>query len=113
MRDLILFRGMPGSDLIPTASLLCEQVHAVGDDIESREHDLEKVNFAMSLGRRVVSVAGSFVDQSDMQDYFDLAASHGYTVHTVVVENRSGIETPHGKTQGFMQWLLDAFEVIL
>jgi len=48
-----------------------------------------------------------------MQDYFDLAAFHGYTVHTVVVENRSGVETPHGKTQGFMQWLLDAFEVIL
>lgn len=48
----------------------------------------------MLLGTRIV-VSNTFTTEWEMKPYLDLAEKHGYTVFTVIVENRHGNKDTH------------------
>lgn len=52
----------------------------------------------MLLGTRIV-VSNTFTTEWEMKPYLDLAEKHGYTVFTVIVENRHGNKDVHNVPQ--------------
>jgi hypothetical protein len=48
-----------------------------------------------------------------MKVYYDMAKTYGYTVFSVIVENRHGGENLHGVPEDKVQIMKDRFEVKL
>ena len=48
-----------------------------------------------------------------MQPYYDLAEKHGYTVYSLVVENRHGGVNEHGVPEDKLEIMKNRFEIKL
>lgn len=109
-RIVVLFRGLPNSGK-STLSRLLTQVTFAADDYfidadgvyrydpsfarEAHRQCITNTEVAMRHGLRI-GVANTFTRQWEMQPYFDLAAKYGYTIFSVVVENRHENPTSNG-----------------
>ena len=106
--DLILVRGVSGSGKTTIANLFGGKIIAADDYFgEGYEFDPSKLPHAhefcyntvsdwMSNGEPKIVVHNTFTRDSEMENYFSLAEEKGYTVHTVIVENRHGSSDTHG-----------------
>jgi len=129
---LYLVRGLPGSGKSTFAKML------VGDkDYCHKEADMyfvdhegnykfrpakikdahawcqEEVDFLMRLEHSPVVVSNTFTQEWEMQPYIDLAKKYGYTVFTIIVENRHGGTNTHDVPEETLTRMRDRFEVKL
>lgn len=123
MKDLILFRGIPGSGKSSLAVMLCEN-NVAADMYWDRYHNGEfigaKIKQAhqwckdqcevmLKAGERKVAVHNTFTTEKEMQPYIDLAEQYGYRVHTVIVENRHGNVSVHNVPEASLTKMRDRF----
>lgn len=62
---------------------------------------------------REIAVSNTFTQEWEMQPYFELAKKYGYTVFTVIVENRHGGKNIHDVPQEALDRMKNRFEVKL
>lgn len=132
MKNLILFRGLPGSGKSSLSAALCDKVFSADmffEDMGSNgdlvyKFDVTKLKDAhawcqsqtekaLSEGVSIVGVANTFTQEWEMKHYMDLAKKYGYRISTVIVENRHGGENIHGVPVEKIEQMEDRFEVKL
>lgn len=127
MKQLILFRGLPGSGKSSLAESLCEDVWSA--DLYFERHgeyffDASKLKWAhewcrshvansMISGSQIIGVANTFTQDWEMQPYFDLAKKYNYRISTVIVENRHESENMHGVPFDKIKQMKGRFEIKL
>ena len=60
-----------------------------------------------------VAVSNTFTQEWEMKPYYDMAKTYGYTVFSVVVENRHGGENVHGVPVDKLEVMKNRFEIKL
>jgi hypothetical protein len=60
-----------------------------------------------------IVVSNTFTQEWEMEPYFKLAEKYGYTVFSVIVENRHGGKNEHGVPEEKVQVLKDRFQIKL
>ena len=60
-----------------------------------------------------IVVSNTFTQEWEMEPYFKLAKEYGYTVFTIVVENRHGGVNQHGVPEDKLQMMKDRFQINL
>jgi predicted kinase len=108
-KNLIILRGLPGSGKSTFAKLLGRAVCTADDwfmrsgkyewraDLLSEAHDwcMCKCRRFMKKGVDRIIIANTNINERAMRPYFDMAKDFGYTVFTVIVENRHGNSNIH------------------
>ena len=59
---------------------------------------------------REIAVSNTFTQEWEMNPYFELAEKYGYTVFTIVVENRHGGKNIHGVPDDKLEVMKNRFE---
>ena len=128
MRNLILFRGLPGSGKSILSAQLCTVTlsaddYFIGNDgmyrfdashiRDAHQQCQSNVAACMRLGMPSVGVANTFTQAWEMKAYFDLAAQHDYHCHTIVVENRHGSKSTHAVPPEVYKRMAERFELQL
>jgi len=86
----------------------------IADQIAQAHIDCHiKCEHAMNIHGCHVAVANTFTREWEMEPYFDLAKKYGYTVISLIVENRHGGKNTHGVPEEKVQEMRDRFEVKL
>lgn len=136
-KNLYIVRGLPGSGkstfathLVGADFLVCEADKYFMVDGEYK-FDATKLKAAHEFCRntvetymrdnveandqfyRQIAVSNTFTQEWEMQPYFDLAKKYGYTVFTIVVENRHGGVNQHGVPDEALTRMRDRFEIEL
>jgi hypothetical protein len=62
---------------------------------------------------REIAVSNTFTQEWEMEPYFELAKKYGYTVFTLIVENRHGGVNQHGVPEEKIKIMKDRFEIKL
>jgi predicted kinase len=130
MKKLILLRGLPGSG----KTTFAEQLD--GSHFEADNYFLDEngnYNFdgsklkaahqwcqdlvlnAMILNHttgenKTIVVSNTFTQEWEMKPYMDMAKDWGYTVFSIIVENRHGGVNQHGVPEDKLQQMEDRFE---
>lgn len=126
MPNLYLFRGVSGAGKSTAAEALCKKVVAADDYfMDGDEYNFDpaklpaahrycqgKVRSIMETGADV-AVANTFTRYWEMKAYYDLADELGYTVFSLIVENRHGGKNEHGVPDAALKSMTDRFEVKL
>jgi hypothetical protein len=60
-----------------------------------------------------IIVSNTFTQEWEMQAYYDLAKSWGYTTFSLIVENRHGGVNEHGVPDEVLTKMKDRFEIKL
>jgi predicted kinase len=136
-KNLYIVRGLPGSgkstfalNLVGADFLVCEADKYFMIDGEYK-FDATKLKQAHEFCRntvetymrdnveandqfyRQIAVSNTFTQEWEMQPYIDLAKKYGYTVFTIVVENRHGGVNQHGVPDEVLTKMRDRFEIKL
>lgn len=136
-KNLYIVRGLPGSgkstfalNLVGADFLVCEADKYFMVDGEYK-FDGSKLKDAHEFCRntvetymrdnveandqfyRQIAVSNTFTQEWEMQPYIDLAKKYGYTVFTIVVENRHGGVNQHGVPDEALTRMRDRFEIKL
>ena len=135
-KKLYIVRGLPGSGkstfaeaLVGSDFLVCEADKYFMKDGEYK-FDATKLKEAHESCRsmvetymkdslvndqfyREIAVSNTFTQEWEMQAYFDLAKQYGYTVFTLIVENRHGGVNQHGVPDEVLTKMRDRFEIKL
>jgi hypothetical protein len=67
----------------------------------------------MRLGHSRVVVSNTFTQEWEMEAYYNLAKEHGYTVFSLVVENRHAGVNVHGVPADKLEQMKNRFELKL
>jgi len=135
---LYIVRGVPGSGKSTFAKRLVEHDFLVCEadkyfiDKETGEYnfDITKIKDAHKFCQdtvemymkdstvndnfyREIVVSNTFTQEWEMEPYFELANKYGYTVFTVIVENRHGGVNEHGVPDDKIQIMKDRFQIKL
>ncbi len=135
---LYIVRGVPGSGKSTFAKRLVEHDFLVCEadkyfiDKETGEYnfDITKIKDAHKFCQdtvemymkdstvndnfyREIAVSNTFTQEWEMEPYFELANKYGYTVFTVIVENRHGGVNEHGVPDDKIQIMKDRFQIKL
>lgn len=129
---LYIVRGLPGSGKSTFAKSLggvhfeADQFFMVDGEYKfdgSKIKDAHKwcqneVNTAMILNHtanlnNVIVVSNTFTQEWEMQPYLDMAKDWGYTVFSVIVENRHGGVNVHGVPDDKLELMKNRFEIKL
>lgn len=73
----------------------------------------DEVDFLMNYEHSPIAVSNTFTQEWEMQAYLDLAKKYGYTVFTIVVENRHGGVNQHGVPEEVLTKMKNRFEIKL
>lgn len=136
-KNLYIVRGLPGSgkstfalNLVGADFLVCEADKYFMVDGEYK-FDGSKLKDAHEFCRntvetymrdnveandqfyRQIAVSNTFTQEWEMQPYIDLAKKYGYTVFTIIVENRHGGVNQHGVPDEALTRMRDRFEIKL
>lgn len=79
---------------------------------DAHEWCRKSVKNIMIQGHSVV-VANTFTQEWEMQPYYDLAEKYGYTVFSVIVENRHGNKSVHNVPEETLKKQKERFEIKL
>jgi len=60
-----------------------------------------------------IVVSNTFTQEWEMEPYFKLAEKYGYTVFSVIVENRHGGKNEHGVPEEKVQVMKNRFQIKL
>lgn len=125
---LTICRGIPGSGKSTFAKTLGGQHYEADmyfiDEEGNYNFDVTKIKDAhqwcqsfvetdMVLEYPKIVVSNTFTQDWEMEPYFKLAKEYGYTVFTIVVENRHGGVNQHGVPEDKLQMMKDRFQINL
>jgi predicted kinase len=125
---LYIVRGIPGSGKSTFAKTLGGQHYEADmffiDEEGNYKFDVTKIKDAhqwcqsfvktdMILEYQKIVVSNTSTQEWEMEPYFTLAKEYGYTVFTIVVENRHGGVNQHGVPEDKLQIMKDRFQVKL
>ena len=129
MKELILFRGLPGAGKSTLASALCDVCLSADDfftDAEGAYHYdktqikaahedcLLRTAEAMASGVERIGVANTFTEAWEMEPYFRLASAEGYRIHAVIVETRGHYrQNVHGTPRDVIDRMNNRFQISL
>ena len=132
MKTLFLLRGLPGAG----KSTLAKSVGAIYFEsdmffMEGNEYkfDATKLRHAHSwcqdqvrtamknadngIGDTKIAVANTFTQSWEMKPYYDMAKDYGFTVFSIIVENRHGGVNVHGVPDEVLDKMEERFELKL
>ena len=127
MKELILLRGLPGAGKSTYAKSIGGR-HAEADQyfMEDGEYkfDASKLKDAhlwcqsivdsyMRNNLERVTVSNTFTQEWEMQPYYDLAEKYGYTVYSIIVENRHGNKSVHNVPEETVNNMRQRFSIKL
>jgi predicted kinase len=136
MKVLTLLRGLPGAGKSTFASFIwnnysiCEaDKFFVGEDGVYR-FDASKLRYAHEWCKKEVEtrmidnqnnpqyypeivVSNTFTQEWEMEGYYELAEKYGYTVFSVIVENRHGGVNQHGVPAEKLEQMKQRFQIKL
>ena len=125
---LTICRGIPGSGKSTFAKTLGGQHYEADmyfiDEEGNYNFDVTKIKDAhqwcqsfvetdMVLEYPKIVVSNTFTQDWEMEPYFKLAKEYGYTVFTIVVENRHGGVNQHGVPEDKLEQMRNRFEIKL
>jgi len=127
MKNIILFRGLPGSGKSSLAETLCKSTFSAdmffeqngGYDFDATKlpqaHKWckDQVEQAMVDEVETIGVANTFTTDWEMETYFELAEDYGYRISTVIVENRHGSTNVHGVPSEALERMKNRFSTKL
>lgn len=127
MKQIILFRGLPGSGKSSLAESLCQEVWSADMYFERHGEYMfdatqlkdahqwcqAHVEKSMHDGCKLIGVANTFTQEWEMDAYFNLAKKYGYRISTIIVENRHGGENVHGVPTDKIEQMEDRFQIKL
>ena len=127
MKQLILFRGLPGSGKSSLSESICDDVYSADmfferngeyhfDATELRTaHEWCRSHVESALHAEVptIGVANTFTQQWEMDPYFKLAEQYGYRISTIIVENRHGSTNVHSVPDEALDRMEQRFELKL
>lgn len=132
-KRLWLFRGVPGSGKSTAAHYAANGNPVFSADMFFEKwvdnelvynFDFSKIKDAHENCRRLteqamlggvsdIYVTNTFTQEWEMENYFKLAESYGYTVFSMIVENRHNGKNVHGVPTDKVQQMKDRFSVQL
>ena len=125
---LYIVRGIPGSGKSTFAKTLGGQHYEADmyfiDENGDYNFDVTKIKDAhqwcqsfvktdMTLEYTKIVVSNTSTQEWEMKPYFDLAKEFGYTVFTIIVENRHGGKNQHDVPEDKIEQMINRFEVKL
>ena len=125
---LYIVRGIPGSGKSTFAKQLTSNVfeadHYFIDNEGNYNFDPSKikdahkdcqdnVRYAMESSISKIAVSNTSTQEWELQPYFELAKKYGYTVFSVVVENRHEGVNQHGVPEDKLELMRNRFEIKL
>lgn len=129
MKELILFRGLPGAGKSTLANALCDVCLSADDfftDAQGNYHYdkslikaahedcLCRTKAAMASGVERIGVANTFTEAWEMDAYFRLADNYGYRIHSVIVETRGHYrKNVHGTPHDVIDRMNNRFQISL
>jgi predicted kinase len=128
MKELYLFRGLPGAGKSTLARSLAIHEHYEADFYFMRgngyEFDASKlkdahewcrdiVMMAMKRGEKRIAVSNTFTQEWEMEAYYQLAKDFGYRVHSIIVENRHDGVNEHGVPADKLEQMKNRFQIKL
>ena len=127
MKVLYITRGLPGSGKSTFAqSLDCPFVEADMYFDHNGEYKFDptklrdahnwcrnKVRDWMMVNTPKITVSNTFTQNWEMETYYELAKEFGYTVFSVIVENRHDGTNTHNVPEQKIQKMKDRFEIKL
>jgi hypothetical protein len=127
MKQIILFRGLPGSGKSSLSESLCKVVYSADMFFEqdgnynfdptklpdAHKWCKSKVEDLMVAEIENIGVANTFTTDWEMEPYFELAEDYGYRISTIIVENRHGSTNIHGVPDEAMERMEKRFTVKL
>jgi len=137
-KTLYIVRGVPGSGkstfakkLVEHDFLVCEaDKYFVDKETGEYKFDLSKIKEAHKFCQdlvetymkdslvndqfyREIAVSNTFTQEWEMEHYFGLAKKYGYTVFTLIVENRHGGKNIHNAPDEIIEKMKQRFEIKL
>jgi predicted kinase len=137
-KTLYIVRGIPGSGKSTLAKkivghdfLVCEaDKYFINKETGEYKFDVSKIKDAHKFCQdtvetymkdslvndqfyREIAVANTFTQEWEMEPYFKLAKEYGYTVFSIVVENRHGGVNQHGVPEEKLEQMRNRFNIKL
>jgi|AntRauTorcE11897_2_1112592.scaffolds.fasta_scaffold82925_2 predicted kinase len=128
MKTLYILRGLPGSGKTTLANIIAELYNVAADDYfdlynggefnpnylaDAHKWCFNTVGLWMGMEAPKIAVHNTFTREWEFEEYLRLAKTHGYEVHTIIVENRHGGSTVHDVPQKAVESMRDRFEIKL
>lgn len=133
---LTLLRGLPGSgkstfaNFIWNSGVICEADQYFVDENGNYNFDGSKIKDAHKWCRDKVEkmmkdneangqyypeivVSNTFTQEWEMEEYYKLAEKYGYTVFSIIVENRHGGANEHGVPADKLEAMRNRFQIKL
>lgn len=126
MKKLYIVRGVPGCGKTTFAATICENV-ATADDYfmvdGEYKFDITKLHKAhkqcqdtaerfMTFGVDL-AVANTSTTEKEMKAYYKMAEKYGYTVFSIIVENRHSGKDTHGVPAETLDKMRNRFDIKL
>ena len=127
-KQLILLRGLPGagkstfSCLFPgSLNFEADRYFMDGDEYKFDPTKLgdahkwcqDQVKEAMKSESPLITVSNTLTQEWEMKAYYDMANEYGYTVTSLIVENRHGGKNVHGVPVEALDRMEERFEIKL
>jgi hypothetical protein len=84
-----------------------------GDLPKAHQYCQDRTHDAMVDGHAKIAVANTFTQEWEMEPYYKFAEEFGYTVFSIIVENRHEGANTHGVPEEIVQDMRERFEVKL
>ena len=129
MKSLILIRGLPGAGKTSFAKTVANKSPIIAaDDFfevngkykfdadllhEAHTHCLRRTEIAMMAGEKNIYVTNTFTTEREMKPYFEIANTFGYTVFSIIVENRLQTKNIHNVSEETINKMKNRFNIKL
>ena len=127
MKKLYIVRGVPGSGKTTFAESICDKVvsaddyHMTADGVydwkpenmtAAHRYSQGKTRSIMETGKDV-AVANTSTTKKELKPYYALAEEFGYTVFSIIVENRHGGKNVHNVPEATLEKMTKRFDIKL